>query len=375
MHMNGKPVAGGLEGVVVAETQLSHVDGDAGRLVIAGGDVEELAGRVRFEEMCFRLWKPHLPDLSAEEVGPALAAGRAWAYQHLRTADSALRLGDGMEALRAALALVPATGGALELNARLTGATATFAAAWARLRHGAAPLPPAPSASHAADLLGMATGEQDAAKAAALEAYLVTVSDHGMNASTFTARVIASTGSDAVSAAVGAVGALKGPLHGGAPGPVLDMLDGIGSPERAEAWLEQELLAGRRIMGMGHRIYRVRDPRAAVLERAVEALERAGVSTPRLGLARAVERAAETALRARHPERPLRANVEFYTAVLLDSIGMPRTLFSSLFACGRMAGWLGHIAEQRATGRLIRPDSRYVGALPGTEPALAAASH
>jgi citrate synthase len=375
MRTNGKPVSEGLDGVVVAETQLSHVDGEAGRLVIAGSDVEELAGGVRFEEACFRLWRPYLPELSPQEVGPALAAGRAWAHRHLGEVGSALRSDDAMDTLRAALSLVPAKGSTLELNARLTGAAAVFAAAWARARQGAEAIAPSPSAPHAADLLRMVTGEEDAAKAAALEAYLVTISDHGMNASTFTARVIASTGSDAVSAVVGAIGALKGPLHGGAPGPVLDMLDAIEEPERAEEWLERELLAGRRIMGMGHRIYRVRDPRAAVLERAVEALERAGVRTPRLGLARAVEKAAETALRERHPERPLRANVEFYTAVLLDSIGIPRSLFSALFACGRLAGWLGHIAEQRATGKLIRPDSRYRGELPHAKALPLAHSH
>jgi citrate synthase len=211
----------------------------------------------------------------------------------------------------------------------------------------------------------MLRGKATTHRAGGLESYLVTVSDHGMNASTFTARVIASTGSDAVSAVVGAIGALKGPLHGGAPGPVLDMLDGIGRPEAAVEWLERELLAGRRIMGMGHRIYRTRDPRAAVLERAVERLEREGHRTPRLELARAVERAAEDVLRTRHPDRPLRANVEFYTAVLLDALGLPREAFSPLFACGRVVGWLAHIDEQRRTGRLIRPESRYVGPRPG----------
>jgi citrate synthase len=199
--------------------------------------------------------------------------------------------------------------------------------------------------------------------AAGLDTYLVTVSDHGMNASTFAARVVTSTGSDRVSAVVAAIGALKGPLHGGAPGPVLDMLDAIGSPDRAEAWIEAELAAGRRIMGMGHRIYRVRDPRAAVLEQATLRLEQAGFATGRLALARAVERAAEGVLRARYPDRPLRANVEFYTAVLLDSVGLPRRLFSPAFAVGRAAGWCAHIEEQRAVGRLIRPASRFVGPL------------
>ena len=187
-----------------------------------------------------------------------------------------------------------------------------------------------------------------------------------MNASTFTARVIASTGADSASAIVGAVGALKGPLHGGAPGPVLDMLDAVARPDQAEAWLENELLGRRRIMGMGHRIYRVRDPRAAVLERAVERLERAGVHSERLVLARAVERAAKEVLSRKHPERPLHANVEFYTAVLLDSLSLDRALFSPLFTCGRVIGWSAHVGEQRATGRLIRPDSHYVGERPPT---------
>jgi citrate synthase len=215
----------------------------------------------------------------------------------------------------------------------------------------------------------MVRGAAAAPAAQALDAYLVTVIDHGMNASTFTARVVASTGSDLVSSIVAAIGALKGPLHGGAPGPVLDMLDAIGEPSRAEAWLEAEIGAGRRLMGMGHRIYRVRDPRAAVLERALGELEGSGVratSAPgRLSLARAVERAAEGVLAKKHPDRALKANVEFYTAVLLDAVGLPRTLFSPTFAVGRSAGWCAHVAEQRAHGRLIRPASRYVGKMPG----------
>ncbi|MEO7095538.1 MAG: citrate/2-methylcitrate synthase, partial [Polyangiales bacterium] len=203
------------------------------------------------------------------------------------------------------------------------------------------------------------------AAVAAMNAYLVAVIDHGMNASTFVARVVASTGSDLVSSIVAAIGALKGPLHGGAPGPVLDMLDQIGDADGAERWLERELLAGRRIMGMGHRIYRVRDPRAAVLERAVLRLEQADASPGprprRLALARAVEKAATGILRARHPQRPLAANVEFYTAILLDALGLPRTLFTPTFAVSRVAGWCAHVLEQRAAGRLIRPASRYVG--------------
>jgi citrate synthase len=213
---------------------------------------------------------------------------------------------------------------------------------------------------HAADYLRMSIGTTPSDEAVrALDAYLVTVIDHGMNASTFTARVITSTASDLISAVTGAVGALKGPLHGGAPGPVLDMLDAIGDPARAEQWLLAELGAGRRIMGMGHRIYRVRDPRAAVLERAVKTL-----ASERLELARAVERAAAKILAERRPDRPLAANVEFYTAVLLEAVGLPRALFTPTFAASRAAGWCAHVEEQRRHGRLIRPRSQYVHAAP-----------
>ena len=195
-----------------------------------------------------------------------------------------------------------------------------------------------------------------AAEVAALDAYLVTVIDHGLNASTFTARVVASTLSDPLSAVVAALGALKGPLHGGAPGPVLDMLDAVGSPEGAEAWVRAELDGGRRIMGMGHRVYRVRDPRAAVLERAAR-----GLDTPRLHMARAVEEAAARVLAERKPDRRIAANVEFYTAVLLDAVGLDRRQFSPTFAVARAAGWLAHAREQAATGRLMRPRARYTG--------------
>jgi citrate synthase len=354
----------GLEGVVVADTALSDVDGERGQLVIAGERVEALAGPVPFEAVCARLWtladgRPRDPT----EVRAALGQGRARAFDRIERLGGALEMVDGMDALRAALAQLD---GARADEVTITAAAAVFAAAWARRRAGGAPVPPEADAGHAADYLRMARGERPSeAQAAALDAYLVTVSDHGMNASTFTARVVTSTGSDPVSATVAAVGALKGPLHGGAPGPVLDMLDRIADEGAAARWLSGELAAGRRIMGMGHRIYRVRDPRAFVLERALGVLERAdGRPNPRLGLARAVERAAEALLRERHPDRPLRANVEFYTALLLEAVGLDRACFSTTFAVGRTAGWLAHAAEQRRTGRLIRPSSRYVGPPP-----------
>lgn len=367
----GTKVQAGLEGVVVAETRLSDVDGELGRLVIAGRDVEALAGSLAFEALCAALW-----GADEKEVRQGIGDGRAWAFEQVGRLGDALDRPSGMDALRAALAHLGLddTSGtsapgvrATDVAARLTGATAVFTAAWLRRLAGAPAVAPDPARGHAEDLLRMVTGKApDAAHARALDAYLTTVSDHGMNASTFAARVVASTGSDMVSAVVAAVGALKGPLHGGAPGPVLDMLDAVGTPEGARSWVDRELAAGRRIMGMGHRIYRVRDPRAAVFEREIQRLTdgRSTGANARLALAHAVERAAEDALRARHPDRPLKANVEFFTAVLLEAVGLPRAAFSPAFAVGRVAGWCAHVMEQRVQGKLIRPASVYVGARP-----------
>jgi len=349
----------GLEGVVVADTAISEVDGERGRLVIAGADVEQLAGATSFEGAARRVLAAGGADPTA--LGDAaFGAARSAAWEIVPRLGDALDHPDGMDALRTALAHLrpPADDTAAAVAA--IGAAPVFVAAWSRRRAGAAPVAPDPALGHAADYLRMTLGRPGAAPCVrALDAYLVTVIDHAMCASTFTARVIASTASDLISAVVGAVGALKGPLHGGAPGPVLDMLDAIGAPDHAEPWLLGELAAGRRIMGMGHRVYRVRDPRAAVLEEAVRPL-----ASPRLALARGVERAAAKILHERKPERSLAANVEFYTAVLLDAVGLPREQFSATFAVSRIAGWSAHVLEQRRTGRLIRPASHYIGAMP-----------
>jgi citrate synthase len=274
---------------------------------------------------------------------------------------------NGMDYLRAAIAGIEFSDSEseIDISTRLIAAVSVAAASWHRRKMGRAPLAPDASLTHAEDFLRMSLDrEPDARFSAALNSYLVTVSDHGMNASTLAARVVASTGSDLTSSIVAGIGALKGPLHGGAPGPVLDMLESIGKPENAKPWLETELSAGRRIMGMGHRIYRVRDPRAAVLEQATLKLENSGIKSRRLSLARAVESAAAKLLAERYPDRPLKANVEFFTAVLLDAIGLPRELFSPTFALGRVVGWCAHVAEQRKFGRLVRPKSEYVGPFP-----------
>lgn len=361
----------GLEGVVVAETRLSRVDGRNGRLILRGLDLERAAAELSFEGMAAHLWGDPTGKLEHR-----LGRSRVAAFEMLPRLGDALAAPDGMEALRAGIAHLRAGGDPEEERVRIAGAMPVLAAAWARGqglgRKGGrsaserAPVAPDPARSQAHDYLRMLTGRTPhPAVVRGLDTYLCTVAEHGMNASTFAARVVTSTGSDGVSAVVAALGALKGPLHGGAPGPVLDMLEEMGSPERARAWLEAELAAGRRIMGLGHRVYRVRDPRAAVLEEATLDLERAGISTRRLELARAVERQAAALLRERYPDRPLEANVEFYTAVLLDTLGLDRRLFTPTFAVGRVVGWMAHVDEQRETGRLIRPSCHYVGPEPG----------
>jgi citrate synthase len=359
------PSASGLDGIVAAETALSDVDGERGRLVIRGYTVEDLVERATFEDVCGLMWNAAWPSPGEREgLRAALSEARQLAFTLVNSLGEALRATDEMEALRAAVGHLRAADPQAD-RLRLTAAIPVFAAAWARKQAGQPVVPPQTGLSHAADYLQMLAGQVPAAPSvAALDAYLCCVVDHGMNASTFVARVVTSTGSDLVSAVVAAIGALKGPLHGGAPGPVLDMLDAIGHPAHAGTWLRAELEAGRRIMGMGHRVYRVRDPRAAALERAISALERADGGRDRLTLARAVEREAERLLSERHPERSLRTNVEFYTAVLLDAIGMPRKLFAPTFAASRVVGWCAHVDEQRRVGRLIRPASTYVGPAP-----------
>jgi citrate synthase len=246
--------------------------------------------------------------------------------------------------------------------AALVGAVGVAAAAAIRAERGLKPVAPEASAVHAADLLRLIRDEPSRAdEAKALDTYLVTIIDHGLNASTFAARVVASTAAGLPSAVLAALSALKGPLHGGAPGPVLDMLDEIGVAERAEAWLAAALDRGDRIMGFGHRVYRVRDPRAEALKRALKPLAGPG---NRIALAEAVERAALRMLGERKAHRRLDVNVEFYTALLLEALRVPRSGFTPLFASGRVAGWVGHVKEQEKTGRLIRPSSTYVGPLP-----------
>jgi citrate synthase len=363
VEMTVKP---GLEGVVAAETRLSGVDGLAGELIIAGFPLEALAGRATFEETVYLLWHDRLPDaaeLAALQRDLATRRALPEATMTLLRAAAAKHL-PAMDALRmAAGTLSLASKGENEDDALTLIATfPTMVAAYWRLSNGQEPLAPRADLGHAANYLYMLTGETPSAeRARALETYLNTVVDHGLNASTFTARVIISTQSDMISAVVGALGALKGPLHGGAPGPALDMVFEIGSADKAEAYLRAKLERGERLMGFGHRVYKVRDPRADVLAAAAERLFATSGDKSFYDLVRYVEQTALRLLEEYKPGRKLQTNVEFYTALLLHTLGLPTDLFTPTFAIGRVAGWTAHCFEQQREGRLIRPQSVYTG--------------
>ncbi|NDC58703.1 MAG: citrate synthase [Alphaproteobacteria bacterium] len=356
---------GGLDDVIAAETRLSAVDGQRGELIIAGARLDDLAGLVPFEVVAARLFADLFdPSPTPDALRARLGGARVRVFEALHRAVPELAAMPPMDGLRALIARLP-DGDDLEAALTLLAAPAVLTPALIRTRCGLEPLAPDAKAGQAADMLRMMTGAAPSPEAAAaLDAYLVTVCDHGLNASTFAARVVASTWAGLGSSAIAGLSALKGPLHGGAPGPVIAMLDGIGAPAHAAAWIEAALDRGERVMGFGHRIYKVRDPRADALKAAVQRLSTTqGPAPGRLALAEAVERAALDTLRRRKPDHPLDVNVEFYTALLLEALGFPPDAFTAVFATGRMAGWLAHAREQRLTGRLIRPQSRYVGPL------------
>ena len=356
----------GLDNVVAASTRLSRVDGEAGRLTIAGYAVDDLAPAATFEEVAHLLLTGRLPepdelhafarDLAARREVPHAAitllrdaaAAKTPPMDALRMTAPVLNLGHPEDPLYDALTAI--------------AAFPTIVGTYWRLLRGESPVPVRADLGHAAHYLHQLSGtEPSPDRARALETYLNTVSDHGLNASTFAARVIVSTRSDVISAITGAVGALKGPLHGGAPGPALDMVLEIGTPERAEPVIRAMLERGERLMGFGHRVYRVRDPRADVLAAAAERFYSSDVDRSTYELARHVEATALRLLRERKPDRRLDTNVEFYTALLLHGIGLPTDLFTPTFAVGRVLGWSAHCLEQLREGRLMRPQSVYVG--------------
>src|SRR5690349_7058730 len=346
-------VSSGLEGIVAAETRLSMVDGERGELVIGGFRVEELASW-SFEDAVELLWaaagftgRPQTTGLpvQTETLLRDIARQNVPAMDALRMAAGTLRADDDGEAAQL-----------------LVGAFPTIVAAYWRLQQGNEPIAPRPDLGIAANYLYMLTGtEPHEELVRGMSTYLNTVVDHGLNASTFTARVIASTGSDFVSAITGAVGALKGPLHGGAPGPALDMVFEIGEASRAEEVLRQKIGGGERLMGFGHRVYKVRDPRADVLAAAAERMFTRAGDMRLYELAREVEAVALRLLEEHKPGRKLQTNVEFYTALLLHGLGLEVPLFTPTFAISRVSGWIAHALEQREANRLIRPRSEYVG--------------
>jgi citrate synthase len=342
---------------VAAESAIGMVDGDQGRLWYRGYPIGELVEKGTFGEVADLLWTGEWhPGARLEPEPPPEAV--VTALRALPT-DAA-----PMDALRTAVSVWGTTRKLAwpptpEQARSLTAGAPSALAAFVRIRDGKDPVAPDRALSLPAAFLQQLTGEApDPAAARALEAYFIVAAEHGLNASTFAARVIISTRSDLASAVVGAIGALKGPLHGGAPSEVVDQLHEIGSPERAEEWIRGALDRKERLMGFGHRVYRAYDPRAAALRKVAE-----GMSSMAgwLDLAVKVEDIALRLLAERHPDRVLKTNVEYYTAAVLQGVGLPPDLFPATFAIARHAGWTAHAIEQAAADKLIRPDMRYTG--------------
>ena len=355
-------VQSGLEGVVAFATQIAEPDREGGALRYRGIDIEELVGVVPFE----KVWGL-LVDASFEPGLPP-------AVPHAL----AIRSGDPRVDVQSALAVLAPEWGFKQLIditdeqarddlARASVMALSFVAQAARAgRPPVAQTEVEKGATAAERFLIRWRGEADPDHVKAIDAYWISAAEHGMNASTFTARVVASTGADCAAALSSAVGALSGPLHGGAPARVLTMLDEVEALGDADRWVKAALDRGERLMGFGHRVYRAEDPRARVLRRTAREL-----GSERFAVAEALERAALAELRARKPDRVLATNVEFWSAVVLDLAEVPPPLFTSMFTCARVAGWSAHILEQKREGRLIRPTAKYVGPAPR---ALAAAA-
>jgi len=382
--MSDPQIYSGLEGVYVTTTRLSKVNGTEGVLTIAGFPLEELAPNATFEEVLYLMWFDRLPsaaeldELRAELASmraipePTVDLLRAAAEKKLPTMD-ALRMGVDSLTLTDADPSDVSPEADMQRVKSVTARIPTVIATYWRLRNGEDPVMPKADNRHAANYLYMLQGEEahpDAVRA--LETYINSVVDHGMNNSTFTSRTIISTRSDIVSAVVGAIGSLKGPLHGGAPGPALDMVfeireraeaSGKSISEEADLWAREVVSGGGRIMGFGHRVYKVRDPRADVLGSAAVMLFEGSGDTALYDDATTSEDAVLEVLAELKPDRSIKTNVEFYTALVLHGVGMETDLFSPTFAVGRVGGWTAHILEQIAEARLMRPRAAYGGVL------------
>ncbi len=352
-----RPYSPGLAGVIAGETTIALVDGEAGRLLYRGYPIGELVKGGTYAQVAELLWTGDWPAAAHLPCRPLTP----------RVLD-ALRLLPSethpMDALRTAVSVWgaetrPDWPPTVEQARELTAMAPTALAAFARLRAGKEPLEPDASLGTAEGFLYLLDGvAPDASAARALDAYFVVGAEHGFNASTFTARVIVATRADIASAIAGAIGALKGPLHGGAPTEVVSQLHEIGSAERAEAWIDAALDRKEKLMGFGHRVYRAYDPRAAALRTVAEGQ---GNMADWLRLAVVVEDIALRKLAERYPDRPLKTNVEYYTAAVLQGVALPPDLFPATFALARHAGWTAHVLEQAAVDKIIRPDVRYIG--------------
>jgi citrate synthase len=346
-------VQSGLEGVVAFATEIAEPDREGGSLRYRGVDIETLVGSVPFEQV----WGL----LVDGELLPGLPAAEPLTLP-IRSGDARVDVQAALAVLGAQWRLAPlidiSDEQARDQLARASAAALAFAAQAARGedRPPVALAEVAAGSSAAERFLIAWRGEADPDQVKAIDAYWSSAAEHGMNASTFTARVVASTGADVAAALSAAVGALSGPLHGGAPSRVLRMLDEVERTGDATAWVRTALDRGERLMGFGHRVYRAEDPRARVLRRTARE-----IGSARYEAAEALEQAALAELRARKPDRVLATNVEFWSAVVLDHAAVPADLFTAMFACARVAGWSAHILEQKREGRLIRPSARYVG--------------
>jgi citrate synthase len=360
------PKPEGLEGVVAAYTLLSHVYGEEGRLVYRGYDIHELAGKATFEEVAHLLWVGHLPNRrELDEFNRKLEANRTLPAATVEILRALPRETEPMDALRTGVSslgctmpgvftLEPDLDQAIALAARFPAILATYF----RHRQGQEPIPHKAGLNTAQSYLYQLFGrEPDERHWKPLDTYLVLLADHGMNASTFTARVIASTQSDICSALTGAVAALKGPLHGGAPSKVLDMLEAIGTADNVDAWLTAALDRGDRLMGFGHRVYKAEDPRAEILRGLAETASDHDFFL----LSKTTEERALALLHERKPGRRLYTNVEFYSAAVLAAVGLPGDMFTPTFAVARSVGYSAHVLEQVSNNRLIRPQSEFVG--------------
>jgi len=349
----------GLEGVVAAQTVLSHADGEHGVVWVRGHKIDDLVADHGYEGTIALLWEGFAGEgLTRDAIRKQLGAGRTLAFSRLGDWLPAAARRLPIEGMRLALAALPDASTAAEIVAALPVAVAALV----RAQAGKTPVPPDAALGAAADLMRMIDGAAaEERRVTALDSYLTTVIDNGLGTSTFAARVVISTRASLASAAVGAYGAFTGPLHGGAPGLALDMLDEIAASGDIDQWLDRTLAAGGRLMGFGHRVFRVRDPRADLLRAALQRLD---PDNKRLAFARDVERRALVALQRRKPDRRLEANIEMDAALLLDAIGLPRTAFTPVFAMARAPAWIAHALEQRRSGRMIRPASAYVGPTP-----------